>query len=80
MLFLSLIYVTRMAILAQMTSFYLESYRRRSLMIENVLENDEFKKDKRYVETGNISEWARWSWGCGPRKDKSHKKNQKKAK
>ena len=36
LLFLTLIYITRMAILAQMISFYLESYRRKEIMIKCV--------------------------------------------
>ena len=68
-LFLSLIYITRMSILAQMTSFYLEAYRRRALIIENIKANDLYKRDRDIVENENIMSWIRFSWCC----NKSHK-------
>jgi hypothetical protein len=58
-----------MSILAQMTSFYLEAYRRRALIIENIKANDLYKRDRDIVENENIMSWIRFSWCC----NKSHK-------
>ena len=78
-LFVAITYITKWAILAQMLSFYLESYRRKDIMLEQIKQDD----DKEDFSKGQIMDWMKYSWGCYkkaevPKKMKKGKSSKKK--
>jgi hypothetical protein len=76
-LFITMIYVTRLAVLAQMQSFYMDQYRMTKLLIQSACQKEaghwlkdtyskggSKKKAKSKERTNNIYMWLKYSWTC----------------